>query len=68
VTLQGLRTFTPMLQLRLATSSRRRLVLEFRPRERKLGHRIAKALGGPVGATEPGDPSGPPSTEVPAAT
>jgi hypothetical protein len=65
VTLEQLRTFTPMLQLRLATASGRRLVLEFRPRDRKLGHRIAKALGGPVGGTSR---SRPPSAEVPAAT
>lgn len=55
VTLEGTRTFAPMLQLRLATSSGRRLVLEFRPRDRELGHRVAEALGGlPDAASPPG--------------
>jgi hypothetical protein len=64
VTLEEVRTFTPMLQLRLATASGRKLVLEFRPRDRKLGHRIAEVLGGPAGAP---DRSEPPTPEVPAA-
>jgi hypothetical protein len=68
VTLEELRTFSPMLQLRLATASGRKLVLEFRPRARLLGHRIAEVLGGPVGAVDPADPSEPPSAEVPAPT
>ncbi len=59
VTLEEVRTFTPMLQLRISTSSGRKLVLEFRPRDRKLGHQIAEALGGPVGEA----PSEPPSPE-----
>lgn len=44
VVLEGVRSSTPMLQVRIRTSSGRRLVLEFRPRDRKLGHRIATAL------------------------
>lgn len=44
VTLEGVRSSIPMLQLRIRTSSGRRLVLEFRPRDRKLGHRIANEL------------------------
>jgi hypothetical protein len=47
VTLEGMTTRTPMLQLRIRSSSGRRLVLEFRPRDRRLGHRVADALGGP---------------------
>ena len=37
VTLEAVRSFAPMLQLRLATSSGRKLALEFRPRDRRLG-------------------------------
>jgi hypothetical protein len=44
VILEGVRSSIPMLQLRIRTSSGRRLVLEFRPRDRKLGHRIANEL------------------------
>ena len=62
VTLEGVRTFSPMLQLRLATESGRKLVLEFRPRDRKHGHRIAGELGAP------GETPASPSAEVPAAT
>lgn len=62
VTLEAVRAFSPMLQLRLATSSGRKMVLEFRPRDRRLGHRIAEELGGVSNTTEP------PSAEVPAAT
>jgi hypothetical protein len=68
VSLEEVRTRTPMLQLHLATASGRKLVLEFRPRDRKLGHQIAEVLGGPVGAVGPADPSAPPSAEVPTAT
>ncbi len=60
VTVKSVRTFAPMLQLRLATESGRELVCEFRPRDRTLGHRIATALGGETPA--------PPDSEVPAAT
>ena len=64
VTVEEVRTFTPMLQLRLTTDSGRRLVLEFRPRDRTLGRRIARALG-----AEPADAtSGPEGAEVPAAS
>ena len=45
IVLEGVRSSIPMLQLRIRTTSGRRLVLEFRPRDRKLGHRIATALG-----------------------
>ncbi len=68
VTLEAVRTFTPMLQLRLATATGRKMVLEFRPRDRKLGRQIADALGGPVGPARAPDESGPSSTEVPATT
>jgi hypothetical protein len=68
VTLEEIRTFSPMLQLRLATASGRKLVLEFRPRDRKLGHQIAEVLGGPVGTKDAPDGAEPPSTEVPAAS
>ncbi len=44
IVLEGMSTAIPMLQLRIRTASGRRLVLEFRPRERRLGHRIAKEL------------------------
>jgi hypothetical protein len=54
ITLEAVTTWSPMLQLRIASSSGRRLVLEFRPRERRLGHRIAEALGH-------GDPSATPA-------
>ncbi len=50
VTLEGMKTAAPMLQLRIRSSSGRRLVLEFRPGDRRLGHRIAEALGGPPAA------------------
>jgi hypothetical protein len=63
ITLEGVRAFSPMLQLRLATTSGRKIVAEFRPRDRKLGHRIARALRG----EDAGEPPAP-SSEVPAAT
>ena len=46
IVLDRVRASNPMLQVRIRTSSGRRLVLEFRPRDRKLGHRIATALRG----------------------
>ena len=61
VTLEAVRSWSPMLQLRIATSSGRKIVAEFRPRDRRLGQRIAQALSGETEAT-------PPSSEVPAAT
>jgi hypothetical protein len=64
ITLEGVRSFSPMLQLRLVTSSGRKIVAEFRPRDRRLGHRIAAALG----SDGAGEPPTPPSSEVPAAT
>lgn len=60
VTLEAVRTFSPMLQLRIATSSGRKIVAEFRPRDRRLGHKIAEALGG--------ETEGSATSEVPAAT
>ena len=61
IALEAVRSSIPMLQLRIRTTTGRRLVLEFRPRDRKLGHRIAEELG--RGSTAPGA-----DTEVPAAT
>ena len=77
VRLEGIRTFSPMLQLRLSTDTGRKLVLEFRPRDRRLGHRIAQELtaAGPApsdGTTRAGGTTGdnptPPDAEVPAPT
>lgn len=78
VTLDAVRTFSPMLQLRLTTDSGRKLVAEFRPRDRRIGHRIAEALGGVTGAAGERDDNGagngagatlnPPDAEVPATT
>jgi hypothetical protein len=69
VTLEAFRTYLPMLQLVLRSSSGRRLVLEFRPRDRRLGHRIAEALGGvtapPPDAVDGGD-GGPAEEAAPA--
>jgi hypothetical protein len=59
VVLEGVRSNLPMLQLQIRTTSGRQLVLEFRPRDRRLGHRIAKEL------RSQGHP--PPATEVPVA-
>jgi hypothetical protein len=50
LTFEGERTRSPMLQVRIATNADRRLVLEFRPRGRRLGERLARALRG---ETEP---------------
>ena len=51
-----------MLQVRITTEAGRKLVLEFRPRDRQLGHRMAETLGGD------GAPPTPPTTEVSATT
>jgi hypothetical protein len=56
VTLDGIRAFSPMLQVRIATETGRKLVLELRPRDRRLGHRLALAIGGETPT--------PPATEV----
>jgi hypothetical protein len=65
VTLESVHGFAPMLQLRMVTSSGRQIVAEFRPRDRRLGHRIARALTDAAGGN--GDePSPPPDSEVPA--
>ncbi len=53
VVLERLRSSIPMLQLRIRTTSGRRLVLEFRPRDRKLGRRIAQELASDAPAAEP---------------
>jgi hypothetical protein len=56
VTLEQVTAWTPMLQLRIRASTGRRLVLEFRPRDRRLGHKIAAALGnGDAGSDAAGD-------------
>ncbi len=60
VTLESIRTFSPMLQLQLSTDSGRKLVAEFRPRDRRLGHRIAEALAG----ESVGETPAPPDAEV----
>ncbi len=65
VTLDAVRSFSPMLQLQLTTSSGRKIVAEFRPRDRRLGHLIARALGGEAEAVTD---AGPPGSEVPAST
>lgn len=67
VTLEAVQPFAPLLQLRIRSSSGRRLVLEFRPRDRRLGHRIVEALGGATSATPPDADSGSgPAHEAPA--
>jgi hypothetical protein len=65
VTLDAVRSLSPMLQLQLTTSSGRKIVAEFRPRDRRLGHRIARALGG---ESEAATEAAPPGSEVPAST
>jgi hypothetical protein len=64
VTMNGVRSFRPMLQVRLTTDSSRKLVLEFRPRDRRLGRRIVESLG----RDREGTPPAPPATEVSATT
>lgn len=64
VTVDGVRSFSPMLQVRLTTEAGRKLVLELRPRDRRLGRRIAESLGG----NRDGTPPAPPATEVSATT
>lgn len=72
VTLEGVRALSPMLQVRLVAGPSRKLVLEFRPRDRRLGHRIARELGGEAGdegeAGGDGETPPAPGAEVPAAT
>lgn len=43
--LENARRFTPMFQLRMRDASGRRIALEFRPRDRKVGHELAWLLG-----------------------
>jgi hypothetical protein len=65
VTLESVHSFSPMLQLRMVPSSGRQIIAEFRPRDRRLGHRIARALTEAFRAD--GDESTPPpESEVPA--
>ena len=45
--LEKTRRFLPLLQLRIRDSSGRRIALEFRPRDRKVGHELATILGKP---------------------
>ena len=45
--LEKTRRFLPLLQLRIRDSSGRRIALEFRPRDRKVGHELATILGRP---------------------
>lgn len=49
VTLDELRAWPPMLQLRVHDREGRPLVLEFRPRDRALGRRVAERLRGEAG-------------------
>jgi hypothetical protein len=51
ITLEAVHARQPMLQLQIRSSSGRVMVMEFRPRDRRLGHRIAAALGGEAPAT-----------------
>jgi len=67
VTLEAVRSFAPMLQVRLVTSSGRAIVAEFRPRDRRLVHRIARALADARAADTDGS-TPPPDSEVPAST
>jgi hypothetical protein len=67
ITLEGVRTLTPMLQLRLMAETERPLVLEFRPRDRRLGHRIAQELTAATGGLTGENPTSP-DAEVPAPT
>jgi hypothetical protein len=45
--LEKTRRFLPLLQLRIRDSSGRRIALEFRPRDRKVGRELATTLGRP---------------------
>jgi hypothetical protein len=44
-TLEKTRRFSPLLQLRVRDASGRRIALEFRPRDRKVGRELATMLG-----------------------
>ena len=43
--LEKTRRFSPLLQLRIRDASGRRIALEFRPRDRKVGRELVSALG-----------------------
>jgi hypothetical protein len=45
-TLERVRRFTPLLQVRIRYAADREIALEFRPRDRKVGRELAIALGG----------------------
>jgi hypothetical protein len=45
--LEKTRRFLPLLQLRIRVSGGRRIALEFRPRDRKVGRELATTLGRP---------------------
>jgi hypothetical protein len=54
LTLTRTRSAQPMLQLTVGAPDDRTFVLEFRPRDRHVGRRIAAALSGSEPAAEPG--------------
>jgi hypothetical protein len=45
-TLQNLRSYLPLLQVRIRDATGREIALEFRPLDRKIGQELAAALGG----------------------
>jgi hypothetical protein len=45
-TLEKMRRFSPLLQVRIRDAADREIALEFRPRDRKVGWELAEALGG----------------------
>jgi hypothetical protein len=45
-TLEKTRRYLPLLQVRIRDSADREIALEFRPRDRRVGHEIATVLGG----------------------
>jgi hypothetical protein len=52
-TLEKMRRFSPLLQVRIRDTADREIALEFRPRDRKVGRELATVLGG--GRREPSD-------------
>jgi hypothetical protein len=45
-TLEKMRRFSPLLQVRIRDAGDREIALEFRPRDRKVGRELATVLGG----------------------
>lgn len=45
-TLEKLRRYLPLLQVRIRDAADREIALEFRPLDRDVGHKVASALGG----------------------